>query len=364
MATVLFLSWLPFLLVFYPAPGMDDTIAIIRGGGKVINQFPWAYSILFAKLGHLSRFMFGTREPAIFLATLIQMIVMATGLSYATRWILKFTGKPWAGCILYIYFMLFPMVGNYSIAAVRDPLYSLAILLWVLFIIDHAFSKQEWNNKTFIYLATLLMGTMFFRSNAPLIMSVLIICLVWEKERSVQRKIVAVFLVCLMVAIVPGHVIMKYKHIRPLFQESIAMPLQQVGRTFALSGHIDSVDEEIFEHYFPREKWIARYNPTTVDPIKWNKNFNRGMLNKEKKLFLTAWLHTMKYNFKTYVEAWMLTSYWNWNVKLLNPLSQSRFGWALDDSQTNPMKPEYSGKLSPGKLPIPEILKDGLAYWH
>lgn len=60
----------------------------------------------------------------------------------------------------------------------------------------------------------------------------------------------------------------------------------------------------------------------------------------------------------------MLTTYWNWNVRFRNPTAQSRFGWSLNDSQNNPMKPVYNDSISPGRLPIPTKIKDILSHWQ
>lgn len=76
------------------------------------------------------------------------------------------------------------------------------------------------------------------------------------------------------------------------------------------------------------------------------------------------WATVGLHNKRLYVETWMLTTYWNWNVRFRNPTAQSRFGWSLNDSQNNPMKPVYNDSISPGRLPIPTKIKDILSHWQ
>lgn len=69
----------------------------------------------------------------------------------------------------------------------------------------------------------------------------------------------------------------------PLFQESMGIPLQQMGRVLALDGSRSESTVLLMDHLLPEENWKNDYQPYTVDYVKWNDDFRRGWLNDHKK---------------------------------------------------------------------------------
>ena len=161
MLTIFFIiCWFPFLLVFYPSAGMNDSMAILRNGFSCINQFPWLYVAVVKPVALISKYFFRSYEPAIFLLSLIQMVIMSYGLAYCSRFIGKELNNYFLSWLLALYFAFFPMVGNYAVAFVRDPLYSLGLLLLTLFLFQIQ-NKQIWLRKNcveFFCLSIAMMG--------------------------------------------------------------------------------------------------------------------------------------------------------------------------------------------------------------
>ena len=117
---------LPFLLSFYPAPGMNDTVFMMENPLYASVQFPWLYSVIYGYGAGWGKEVLGSREPVIFFFSLLQLLLISYGLTAFAFWV-KERVHDLAGWGLYGYFLFFPMVGNYSIAAVRDGLFSLEI---------------------------------------------------------------------------------------------------------------------------------------------------------------------------------------------------------------------------------------------
>lgn len=91
--------------------------------------------------------------------------------------------------------------------------------------------------------------------------------------------------------------------------------------------------------------------------MKWDDDFRRNDLNREKAAFLKAWIDTGLKNPRIYVEGWMTETYALWNLDPLEHGVQSRFGWALSDENTKNMKPSDNDMLALGDFPIPFGLK-------
>lgn len=358
-----FLCWFPFLLAFYPGTGMNDTAAMIKFGTSLVNQFPWTYVYFIHEGAKVSISLLGTAEPWLFICSLLQMGLMAFGLSFVIHRIDKLSGNSYLSLLLSAFFAFAPIINNYAIAILRDPLYSLALLLMGIFLADHAghkiWAKSE--IKTFFWLC---IGLMFFRNNGLYILFIITALLMRGRNNESRRKIIFAFLAAAVIMCVPPKVISTIRHIPPLTQEKLAIPIQQIGRTAALNGKITDSQQQFLEQIYPLSDWGKSYNPGVVDSIKWNRDFNRTELALREKDFIAAWFHIGINNPDLYTEAWMLNTYWNWNVNFIMPdfSSQSRFGYAMTDENRKQVS-EGNNQVAGGNLPISENIKNALISW-
>lgn len=352
----LVIVWLPFLAALYPSPGMNDTVYMMDNPLRAVIQFPWLPSVVYGYGTELWENVFGSREGFLCLLAVGQMAVMGTALSYLSGLVGERFGAR-VGWGLWVYFAFFPMVGNYAIASVRDPLYSLALLGWTVVFWQGAEGKKPgWALLVALFLVPPLM-----RSNGLLV----VFCLggvaaVMTKQ---YLRYGALFVLCALIAVLPGKAILSHIGEVPLFQEAAAVPLQQMGRVLVTEGPMDAESRALMGKLLPEEEWKKAYSPYTVDFVKWHDEFQRGTLNEEKSEFLRAWFRTGMENPRLYAEGWMTETYALWNLDPLEHHVQSRFGWALSDDNTKAMKPADNDAMAVGDLPMPARLKSALALW-
>ncbi len=352
-ASLLMFLWrIPFLLAFYPAPGMNDTVFMMENPLYASVQFPWFYSLLYGYGSEWGKEILGTREPVIFIFSLAQAAAISFGLTAFAYWIRNHV-HPTAGLLLYGYFLLFPMVGNYSIAAVRDGFFSLALLFWV-WIFLREWEKESWGRESWLLFLSALLGTMLFRSNGLLVSLVLTAVLYISRRNT---KILFTFLLAAILSVALGQIIQRTHHWEPLFQESMAIPLQQLGRVQKLNGERSEKTISFMNELLSEEEWKKEYSPYTVDFVKWHDHFQRNRLNQEKGKFLKAWAETGLANPRIYVEGWLTETYALWNLDPLEYSVQSRFGWALTDENTKDMKPKENDLMAVGNFPMPAKVK-------
>ena len=348
-ASLLMFLWrIPFLLAFYPAPGMNDTVFMMENPLYASVQFPWFYSLLYGYGSEWGKEILGTREPVIFIFSLLQAAAISLGLTAFAYWIRNHV-HPAAGLLLYGYFLLFPMVGNYSIAAVRDGFFSLALLFWVWLFLRE-WEGESWSGESWAIFLSALLGTMLFRSNGLLVSCVLTAALYFCRRNT---KILCAFLLAAILSVVPGQIIQRTHHWEPLFQESMAIPLQQLGRVQKLNGERSEEMISFMNGLLPEEEWKKEYSPYTVDFVKWHDHFQRNRLNQEKGEFLKVWAATGLANPRIYVEGWLTETYALWNLDPLEYSVQSRFGWALTDENTKDMKPKENDQMAVGNFSMP-----------
>lgn len=358
-ALFMFLWQIPFLLAFYPAPGMNDTVFMINHPLYGSVQFPWLYSLIYGYGAFWGRQWIGTAEPIIFLLSLIQLGVMTFTLTRFCYWVINHYHEK-MGWGLYLFFTLWPMVGNYDIAAVRDGIFSLSLLLWMwLFLLFR--ENPRWDRKRYILLIAALLGTMLFRNNGIILSVILTGLLVYQYG---NRYIWIPCLLSMMLAIFPARWIQEVHHFEPLFQESMAIPLQQLGRTLVTNGTRSKETVDMMDGILKTSIWKETYSPYTVDFVKWHDDFKRHELNQEKGKFLRLWLETGIDNPRIYIEGWLTETYALWNVDPMEYGVQSRFGWALSDDNTAHMVPADNDRMAVGHFPMPMFLKSILARIH
>ena len=344
---ILFLCWLPVLLAFYPAAGMNDTVYMMENPLRGSIQFPWAPTLFWGYGAEWAVRVFQSREPFIFAAVLLQMALMAWGLAWTAGKTGELAECPLAGWMIAAYFAFFPMIGNYAAAAVRDPLYSLALLGWMMILWAAAETGRTDSGR--VVAASL--GLMLLRSNGLAVSLLLFAALARLGRRRIRTGLI--LLICAVITVLPGKWILSHIGEEPLFQEAAAVPLQQTGRVLIMGGAMDEEMRQLLLSYLPEEQWWTSYSPYTVDFIKWNAAFQHDRMTRTKEAFLAGWARTGLANPRLYAEGWLTETYALWNLDPMEHQVQSRFGWALTDSQTAHMQPADNDRLSAGRLPLP-----------
>lgn len=175
-----------------------------------------------------------------------------------------------------------------------------------------AYGRRSLGKKEYVLFFLLSLSLMLLRSNGLFIAALLSVCSAFLRKS--WKKEAAVFLLCAVAAIVPGRLILSYHDWQPLFQESMAIPLQQMGRVLVMGGNRSEETAVLMNHLLPEDKWRKNYSPATVDFVKWDDDFKRNDLNREKADFLKAWVDTGLKNPGLYMEGWMTETYALWNL--------------------------------------------------
>ncbi len=109
--------------------------------------------------------------------------------------------------------------------------------------------------------------------------------------------------------------------VEPLFQEGMAIPLQQLSATVATDGKMTAYERNYMKKLLPLKTIKEKYDPNTTDSIKWNSKFNRQYLQNHQAEFFKVWASVLPKNFKTYVESYLLETYYFWKLQPISPRS-------------------------------------------
>ena len=307
LAILFFLTWLPYFFTFFPGTIFYDELHSMKHPYETSNQ-----SLLY---GHILNFFWnigiwaGDETFGFAILTVLRMMIMAGSLSYLICFLYEHGINKAFLFLNVLVFAFFPIFPNNAITLQKDGLNACIILLLTLFIYKYkdnisAIFNERKNLLIFFLLSVLVVQ---FRSNGVHVLLVMLfVC--WYLEKQIRLKISLYILLILAIAIIPN----RGRHTP--FEETVGVPLQQIGRTVYNNGYIDKDEKIILQKVMDFEKWKERYVCWTVDFTKWNHNFNSAYLKGHKAEFLWAWARTFLHNPSIYFTAHAFNTYDFWAV--------------------------------------------------
>lgn len=354
IAAFVFISWLPFLLAFYPSVGMNDTYYILQSPLGLSNVHPFFYNYFIAIPSKISLKLFNSMTYGLFTSTVIQMIFMSYSIAYTITWLNDKLKNKYITYILILYFAFTPIIANYSIAAIKDTIFSVTLMLWIPFLYDTFVENRSIFSNRFskFYFCFLSFMTIAMRNNGKYIFVILFTLLLY-KCLSERKKLVKYSLIIFTICSLPNFYLSTFKNHPQLFQEAVAIPIQQLARTTTLNGKLNQEQNAYLNNLLSLEKIKKQYDPFSVDPIKWDTNFKREYLQQTKSEFFKVWIIGLKNNQHIYLDAWILQTFACWANKTQpwdNP--QSTIWFVLSDEVLKSDKFLVS-KISPSSTILP-----------
>lgn len=327
----LFITGLIFLIVYYPGNIFTDTLYIFKSPYGSSSQHPLTYIYFITIPFKVFNKLFKDINIAIFLTYIIQLLVSSTIISITITWINKTIKNTLITILLMIYFILTPIITNYNTSLIKDSLFCLLILLNIPVIYETIKSKGKYlnTNKNLIITIIIFTFTSLVRNNGIYIIILLLLILL-VKYKTIRKKLLITMLIVLSLTTIQNKLSKKQ-----LFQEKIAVPLQQITYTVYSNGKVSKKDIKYLNKIYKYNSYKENYNPYIVDSVKWDKDFNRDYLNKTENKFIKVWFNILPNNFEGYVKAYLLNTYGNWSTEEYHPI-QGRFLGTNDTIIENP----------------------------
>ena len=317
------LIWSICLITFFPGGGMWDTFTQIESPIYATSGHPIGHNfLLYTFIVIIGQKILNSSIIGWALFSIFQMIVMAGSISFAICFLSKRrVSKVWIVILTLIYSIL-PIYASYSIFAIKDVMFSILILYLFLLLIKLVESDGKLlTNKKFIILYIAISLALYLtRSNAFVvyILTTLVILIRYNKEY--KKVFILIFLIPILFNFLICKVFEVKYGVEHRFQENVAIPIQQLSATVYEDGILNKQEKEYINSLMPLDEIKDKYNSGVVDSIKWDSNFNRDYLQVTKSKFIKTWLTAMPKNFRTYVESYMLQTYYYWNI---NPISNN-----------------------------------------
>lgn len=303
----LMISYIPYIVVYYPGLFMGDSHVILGNGLRVLpltNHTPVVYSLLVGEIVRFFYSVFSSWNAAIFAYSLIQFFTVITVVSYGIHILIKHAHVNWIAVLFFeAYVMIHPRISNYMFLFSKEVLYGAALMLFmeVLYlVICYGISI-----KYALLLGVSGLGILFFRSEGPFIL--LMVSLVFFLKTPRLRKIMSV-LICstiLCFAVFQG-ILTKSQIKKGSLREAIGLMTQQTARYVQLAqDQVTPEEEEAILNAFTfssLEQMSKNYVPARSDTIKFA--FQCDVFSDAAKKYYPVWLEMAKKRPYTYLGAW------------------------------------------------------------
>lgn len=308
---LIFLSFVIYFIAFFPGIMTPDSISelefAIYNFPYFSNHHPLLHTLfisLFYKVGML---LFNSRNIAVSIVTLAQMIIMASILSYSIYFLRKRRCNDYILIVILLIYMFIPVNGYYSVTMWKDVIFAGLFLLLTMTCYELYEQDENITNKIIIKFIIVSLLTLLMRNNAIYAYFIVLLgsLIIFKHNKKITLSIISVIIMYYIITI-PIFNILKVQ--KSSSAEYIAIPLQQIGRIVYKDNVLSTSEKELVNKVIPYEKIKDIYDPKLSDGIKFDKDFNIEEFNKNKIEYLKLWIELVfKYPI-TSVESYLIST--------------------------------------------------------
>lgn len=317
---IIMLCWMPYYLTLFPGNMGKDTfesIDMCLGNIPWSNHHPVFFTLLIDIVIKATGFLKSiTISMGIF--TFIHMLICALTYAYIVKWLYRKTGFYFA-IAAYIFYALHPASAMFSMYISKDVLFSMAMVLLVITVVDMAEANFEVSNVKMLVSGVLSLLVMLLRNNGLFVVAFSLVVFLITGLRKKYKGLIRISLFLTVAIIV--FILFKMSAVRLLgiqpesFAESASVPLQQVG--YVIMNNEESIDEQDAQFIgrimnFDKVKKV--YTLGYTDPYKFDEEFDDVFFNDNKAEFISVWAHMLPTHFGDYVKAYLAQTigYWHY----------------------------------------------------
>lgn len=269
---VIFICWLPYIVLRYPAGIESDAsnqLSMYFGAQELTNRWPVFVCWFTGTIISIGRTITGSAENGILVYVIIQAFFSIGVLCYSAIYIRKKTGNDLFCLILLFIYAFVPLFPSYSTSILKDTPFSILVLLLVI-LLDIEFSNATTKNSMLIFLCSLFMC--LFRNNGIYIVYFLIVFMIILMHKNIgkiKNALVSLFF-CALLYIVFCNALLPWLNIKSeITAEALSIPFQQTARYINLyPDDVTEEEREAISSILDYEIIQEEYNPLLSDPVK------------------------------------------------------------------------------------------------
>lgn len=309
----LLLCWLPVFLAVYPGffvyDAQDEYVQVATR--TFSTHHPLVHVLLLGGTICGVHKLTDSYNLGIACYTLLQMLLIAGGFAFLFRYLREKKIPRALRLIGLVYLGLFPTVVMFTLCSAKDGLFTLALLLLMLCLLEMGTQEAFFVSRGWRILFVLSgMAMMLLRNNgfyAFLVMIPFLLFLRRKQWRQVLFLTVCAVAGCLLVN---GGLKTVLHAESGEYQEILTVPIQQMARVYKYEPEVFTEEDREILHEVLSEEALALYTPRLSDPVKYR--FDNAAFAGDKAKYAGLWLRVGMKKPLTYLNAWWLTSYGFW----------------------------------------------------
>lgn len=313
---IILLCWLPYFLRFFPGTLSPDSLSelktIISNFEVVSDHHPVIHMLFISIPYNLGVKIFGSMTAGVALATITQMLIMASIFSALIVFLKNRNINKYILLIVLVYYALVPMHGFYSVVMWKDIIFSGTLLVLTMETVKilEKIDNLKFKNMTSFIVASIF--CVFFRNNAVYMYMVLAVLTFVLFRKQIKYFLGAFIIVFGVYFIVKGPIFSYFNVMQTESAEYIGMPLQQIGRMAFKGVEFNEYETEELNKLMPLDIMKVSYNPQVSDGIKFNKNYDSSVFDENKGKYLKIWAGLVVKHPSTATEAYMTSTLGYW----------------------------------------------------
>lgn len=309
----LLLCWLPVFLAVYPGffvyDAQDEYVQV--ASRTFSTHHPLVHVLLLGGMICGVHKLTDSYNLGIAGYILLQMFLVAGGFSFLF-WYLREKRIPRAVRLTGLFFLgLFPTVVMFTLCSAKDGLFTVALLLLLICLLEMGAGESFFSSKRWRLLFVLSgMAMMLLRNNgfyAFLVMIPFLLCLQKKQWKQVLFLTVCAVAGCLLVN---GSLKAALHAKGGEYQEILTVPIQQMARTYKYAPEVFTEEDRETLHEVLSGEALSLYTPRLSDPVKYR--FDNEAFAKDKARYAGLWLRIGMKKPLIYLNAWWMTSYGFW----------------------------------------------------
>ncbi|MEE3342966.1 MAG: DUF6020 family protein [Bacilli bacterium] len=334
ISIILFIiAWTPILALYYPGVASGDTLdqlaqffnlrahcwsakaIILKNNNVIINKH---HSVLFTiilgsivKIGHnMISYNFG-----MFLFVIIQTIILITCFVFILYYMKRLSIPTGIRFLVLLYFCFCPLISGYTIAAIKDTLGSILIVVYNLFLLQIIRNYNSIiKNKFFVcFFMFIIMLIFMIKSNAMFIILFsymsMIIYYVSKNEYNKTKKLVIVLIIPLVLFLSYDKILLtSFEVTGTNKKEAYSIPFMQIARlAHRNDAAISDEDKAIINKVLNYKSIKSDYLTRLADPVK--NTYRKDVTEKELEDFWGVYFKYFRKYPKLYVAAFVNSTY-------------------------------------------------------
>lgn len=309
----LLLCWLPVFLAVYPGffvyDAQDEYVQVATRAFS--THHPLVHVLLLGGIICGVHKLTDSYNLGIACYVVFQMVLAAGGFTFLFSYlrkkkisrVLRLIGLIWLG--------LFPTVVMFTLCSAKDALFTLALLLLLVCLLEMGTAEAFFESKGWRILYVCSGAAMMLLRNNGFYAFLVMIPLLLFLKKSRRRQVL--FLSACAVAgclLINGGLKMALHADDSEYQELLTVPIQQLARTYKYAPEAFSEGDREILYEVLDEEALSLYTPRLSDPVKYR--FDNETFGKNKGRYAGLWLRVGLKKPLIYLNAWWMTSYGFW----------------------------------------------------